>query len=110
MRAAALCALILGLGLLILPANVAAQKKVPLAPPVAKEAAKEEEKKEEPFDQKKVDLETIKSAGFASDVKALTDFFRSHTVTEADKARINALIKRTGDESFEVRETTSEEL
>jgi hypothetical protein len=108
MRAAAFSALILGLGLLLIPAELAAQKKAAL--PAAKEVAKAEEPKEEPYDQKKVDIEMVKSAGYADDVKSLTDFFRSHTVTEADKARINALIKRTGDDSFDVREATSEEL
>src|SRR5690349_10061262 len=107
MRAAALCALFAGLALVGFPADLAAQKKVAIG--AAKEAPAEE-KKDEPFDQKKVDLETIKSAGYADDVKSLTDFFRSHTVTEADKARITAIIKRTGEEDFAAREAASDEL
>lgn len=62
------------------------------------------------FDQKKADLETIKSAGYSDDVKSLTDFYKNHTVTEADKARINTLIKKLGEETFEAREAASEEL
>ncbi len=109
MRAAALCALILAVGLLALSPHTSAQVKV--AVPV-KDAPKADAKepKDEPFDQKKADLETVKSAGYADDVKSLTDFFRSHTVTEADKSRINAIIRRTGDEDFDARQAASEEL
>lgn len=106
MRAAALCTLIAGLGLVSLRTDLAAQVKVALP---AKAPAKEE-KKDEPFDQRKADLETIKSAGYADDVKSLTDFFRSHTVTEADKTRILAIIQRTADDNFDAREQASEEL
>ena len=106
MRAAALCILIAGLGLVVFGMDVRAQPKAAIA---VKEAAKEE-KKDEPFDQRKADLETIKSAGYADDVKSLTDFFRSHTVTEADKGRILAIIKRTAEEDFDAREQASEEL
>ena len=106
MRAAALCLLIAGLGLLTSRTDLSAQVKVAL--PV-KGAAKEEPK-DEPFDQRKADVETVKSAGYSDDVKSLTDFFRSHTVTEADKARILAIIKRTAADDFDAREQASEEL
>lgn len=69
-----------------------------------------EEKKDEPFDQRKADLETIKTAGYTDDVKSLTDFFRNHTIKENDKARLIGLIKKLGDDSFEVRQATSEEI
>src|SRR5262245_43917183 len=109
MRAAALSTLCLGICLVT--AIVRAQ---PPAPPVAVKAAKiglkEEAKKDEPFDQRKADLETVKSAGYTDDVKSLTDFFRNHTVTEADRARITGLIHKLGDDSFEAREAASEEL
>jgi hypothetical protein len=116
MRAAGLIVLVLGL--FVLSLNLAAQAPpAPAQPPaadlpakVAGKVAKEEAKKDEPFDQRKADLETIKSAGYTEDVKSLTDFFRNHTVTEADKARITAIIKRTGEETFEAREAASEEL
>ncbi|MBO0700155.1 MAG: hypothetical protein J2P46_17275 [Zavarzinella sp.] len=109
MRAAALSTLCLGL--LILVNGVSAQPAPPaVAVKVAKDAAKEEAKKDEPFDQHRADLETIKSAGYAEDVKSLTDFFRNHTVTEADKARINGIIQKLGDDTFEVRESASAEL
>jgi hypothetical protein len=105
---AALCALLLGLGLLAVSTDSTAQVKKAAVP--VKDAAKEDAPKDEPFDQKKVDLETIKSAGYGEDTKSLTDFFRKHTVTEEDKTKINAIIKRTGDDSFDAREAASEEL
>jgi hypothetical protein len=112
MRSAALIALLAGLGLLALTTPMTAQPVIkaqavevaPDAPP------KEEAKKDEPFNQKKADQETIKSAGYTDDVKSLTDFFRNHTVTEADKAKITALIKQLGAESFEEREAASEQV
>lgn len=112
---AAVCAAITGLGLFALAADIAAQKQ-PAAPPggAVKDAkvapTKPEEPKDEPFDQKKADLELIQSAGYTDDAKSLTDFFRNHTVTEADKARILAIIQRTGDENFDARQKASEEL
>src|SRR5689334_7993964 len=103
MRAAALCTLCVGL--LVLAASVSAQPvPPPVAVKVARGAAKEEPKKDEPFDQHKADVETVKSAGYTEDVKSLTDFFRNHTVTEADKARINGIIQKLSDDTFEVRE------
>ena len=107
MRAAALCLLIAGLGLLALRTDLAAQVKIAVP---AKGPAPKEEKKDEPFDQRKADVETVKSAGYAEDVKSLTDFFRSHTVTEADKTRILAIIQRTAADDFDAREQASEEL
>src|SRR5262245_39472654 len=108
MRAAALSSLILS----ICCFSVAAQPPAP--PPVAVKVgglvAKEDPKKDEPFDQRKVDIDTVKSAGYSDEVKSLTEFFRNHTVTEADKERINATIRRLGVESFEGREAASEEL
>ena len=112
MRAAALTSVVAAL--FAFAADLVAQAP-PVAPPppvVAKPAVKGkgDAKKDEPFDQRKADLETIKSAGYSDDVKSLTDFFRNHTVTDTDKARINAIIKRLGEESFEGRETASEEM
>lgn len=111
MRAAVLIALVIGIA--VVPADLSAQLK-PVAPPVAVKAGglapKDDSKKDEPFDQRKADVEMVKSAGYADDAKSLTEFFRSHTVTEADKARITATIKRLGDESFEGREAASEEM
>jgi hypothetical protein len=102
----ALCTLIAGLGVVVFSSDSSAQK---VAVP-AKLAPMAEEKKDEPFDQKKADLETIKSAGYTDDVKSLTEFFRSHTVTEADKTRILTIIKRTGDDNFDARQAASDEL
>jgi hypothetical protein len=109
MRTAALVALVFGLGVIVSPATMVAQKKAAVAGLKVEDKA-EETKKDEPFDQKKADLETIKTGGYTDDVKSLTDFFRNHTVTEADKSRIVAIIKKLGDETFEEREAASEQL
>src|SRR5262245_50950555 len=102
MRTAALIALAIAIGILARPADLVAQKKV--AEVAKEEVKKTDPAKEEAFDQKKADLETIKSGGYTDDVKSLTDFFRNHTVAESDKAKITALIKKLGDDVFEERE------
>src|SRR5436189_2522831 len=110
MRTAALSALLIGLLSVTFEAAAQPTAPPPVAIKVAGKVVKEDAKKDEPFDQKKADLETIKSAGYTDDAKSLTEFFRSHTVTEADKARINSIIHRLGDETFEAREAASEEM
>lgn len=116
MRTALLCALFLSLlglfGYVELSAQPKAEAPPAVKPPgiLKKDGKEPEEKKDEAFDQKKADQETIKSAGYSDDVKSLTDFFKNHTVTEADKTRIAAFIKKLGDESFESREQASEDL
>ena len=102
MRSAALVILALGIGVFAFTLPAAAQKvaiKVEEAPPPP-EAKKEEGKKDEPFDQKKADLETIKSAGYTDDTKSLTDFFRNHTVTEADNIQFTLLTNNTNQIHF----------
>jgi hypothetical protein len=119
MRAALFCLFATLLAILTLggrSTDVTAQDKLPPGDTKKVEAApvgkKEIPKKEvdEPFDQKKADVETLKSAGLSDDTAALTDFFKKHTVTEDDKAKILALIKQLGDDAFEVRETASEQV
>jgi hypothetical protein len=107
MRAALLCLSFLGLSVLTGCADLAAQPKVAVTATATVTATTTADA---PFDQKKADLETIKSAGYSDDPKSLTDFFRSHTVTEADKAKITTIIKRTADDDFEAREAASQEL
>jgi hypothetical protein len=119
MRAISFSAILLCLGILAAQTNVGAQvKEAPKADPPkadlpkapAKGNAKEEKKEDAPFDQRKADQDTIKSAGYTADVKSLTGFFTSHTVTEADRTRISAQIKKFGDDVFEVREAASADL
>ena len=119
MRAISFSAILLCLGILAAQTNVGAQvKEAPKADPPkadlpippAKGKAKEEKKEDAPFDQRKADIETIKSAGYTEDAKSLTGFFTSHTVTEADRGRITAQIKKLGDDVFEIREAASNEL
>jgi len=114
MRTVLFCALSVGVLGVCDYAKLRAQPKVAATAaviPVPKKGAKGiEEKPDEPFNQVKADQEVIKSGGYSDDVKSLTEFFKNHTVTEADKARISASIKKLGDESFESREQASEEL
>ncbi len=113
MRTAGLSVLLLAISLLAVGPRLSAQAvktEVKIAVEVKKEATKEGEPKDEAFDQRKADLETIKSGGYADDVKSLTDFFRNHTVKETDKAKVLALIKKLGDDTFEGREEASAEI
>jgi hypothetical protein len=81
--------------------------KAALIPPAPK---KEEAKKDEPYDPVKADLELIKSAGYGTEPPDLIEFFRKHTISETDKAKINAIIGRLGDDDFDVREAATDEL
>ena len=112
MRTAGLSVLLLALGLLAAQSSLNAQavKVQAQLKEAPKAELKKDEPKDEPFDQRKADLETLKSGGYADDVKSLTDFFRNHTVKDADKARVSALIKKLGDDSFEARQEASAEL
>lgn len=56
------------------------------------------------------DEKLLKDAGLAVDSAALLDFFRQRTLTDADKARLEAAVRRLGDDSFQVRERASAEL
>ncbi len=85
----------------------------------AKDTVKEEPKKEDPnkkepveekFDQKKADIETIQAANIPFEGKALLDFYKKHTVTDADRARLGDLIKQLGDDDFDKREEASEQI
>jgi hypothetical protein len=109
---AAVCALVFGLALLQTGcADLAAQPKAAVTPAAAPSpTAKEKTTGDAPFDQRKADVETIKSAGLSDDTKSLTEWFKNHTVTEADKSKINGLIKRLADDDFDSREAASDEL
>lgn len=91
--------------------DLVAQKKAVDTPKKtdAKDAPKEAPE-EEKFDQKKADVETVKAAGYDADPKALMDFFKKHTVTDADRARLGTLIKQLGDDDFDRREEATEEI
>lgn len=75
-----------------------------------KENAPKEQPAEEKFDQKKADIETIRSADIAFEGKALLDFYKKHTVTDADRSRLGTLIKQLGDDDFDKREEASTEI
>lgn len=110
MRTALLCVSFLSICVLTGCTDLAAQPKAAKVAATTAPATTTTAKGDEPFDQKKADLETIKSGGYADDTKSLTEFFKNHTVTEADKSRITALIKKAGDPVFEEREAASEQL
>ncbi|HJZ93104.1 MAG TPA: hypothetical protein VKE40_19665 [Gemmataceae bacterium] len=107
----AVCALIFGLALLQTGcADLAAQPKVAVTAAAIPSPSTTKSGGDAPFDQRKADVETIKSAGLSDDTKSLTEWFKNHTVTEADKTKITTLIKRLGDDDFDSREAASDEL
>jgi len=111
MRTATLCLFVFCLAMMQTGcADLAAQGKAAATPAVAPSPTAAKTTGDEPFDQRKADIETIKSAGLADDTKGLTEWFKNHTVTEADKTRINGLIKQLGSDEFEAREAASDEL
>ncbi len=85
-----------------LPKDPAKKETPKVAPP--------KEPPEEKFDQKKADLETIKAANYPYEGKALIEFFQKHTVTDADRAKLNELIRQLGDDDFDSREQASDEI
>ena len=89
-------------------------KEVPKDTPkdAPKDAPKEPEKSvvEEKFDQKKADIETLKTANLPFEGKALLRFFQQHTVTDTDRAHLTELIGRLGDDDFDRREQASAEI
>jgi hypothetical protein len=52
----------------------------------------------------------LRGAGLATDGPGLLEFFRKRTLGDTDRARIEALVRRLGDDDFEVREKASEDL
>ena len=61
-------------------------------------------------DQTKQDEQTLKESKIAADEQSLLKFFRDRTLTDAQRDQIAALIAKTGDDSFEVREEATAEL
>jgi hypothetical protein len=56
------------------------------------------------------DEQALKSVRLGTDGPTLLDFFRNRTLTDADRGRIRLLIKRLGDDDFEVREKAGADL
>ena len=56
------------------------------------------------------DEQTLKEGKIAADEQSLLKFFRERTLTDAQRDRIAALIAKTGDDSFDVREEATAEL
>src|SRR5439155_24686324 len=49
----------------------------------------------------------LKDAKLSTDGPALLDFFRKQTLKDADRDKIQALVRQLGDDSFDVREKAS---
>jgi hypothetical protein len=56
------------------------------------------------------DEQTLKAANLGTDGPALLEFFRSHTLTDADREQVRRLIGQLGDDDFDVREKASADL
>jgi HEAT repeat protein len=56
------------------------------------------------------DAAILREAGLTVDDKALLEFLRARTLADNDRTRILALVKKLGDDEFEVRDKASEEL
>src|SRR5712692_6213346 len=56
------------------------------------------------------DQQILRAAKISVDDPSLLEFFRKHTLTPANRERIQALIRQLGDKSFEVRKRASAEL
>jgi hypothetical protein len=86
----------------------------PVAPTKESAVPKAKDAKEAPavdsFDQEKFDRELLKEADLANDGPALLKFFQARSVTDADRAHIQELIRRMGDEEFDAREQASDEV
>jgi bilin biosynthesis protein len=61
-------------------------------------------------DTLKVDEQTLKEAKLAPEGLALLDYFRRRTIPESDQAKIEELVKKLGDDTFQVRENATEQL
>jgi hypothetical protein len=64
----------------------------------------------EPDPQRAQDEQTLRDAHLAVEGPALLTFFRERTLTETQQARLIDLIKKLGDDDFDVREKASAEL
>jgi HEAT repeat protein len=56
------------------------------------------------------DAALLREAGLTVDDKALLAFLQARTLADTDRTRILALVKKLGDEAFEVRDKASEDL
>src|SRR5258708_19240571 len=56
------------------------------------------------------DVAVLREAGLTLDDKALLGFLQARTLAENDRTRILALVKKLGDDEFDVRDKASEDL
>src|SRR5262249_2992550 len=61
-------------------------------------------------DQTKLDEQTLKDAGLRTDGSSLMEFFKNRTLSTAQREKIQTLIDRLGDSSYEQREKASQAL
>jgi hypothetical protein len=56
------------------------------------------------------DVAALKSANIPTDAGGLTAYFKRHTLTVSNQARIRALVRQLGDDAFKKREEASRQL
>src|SRR5262249_18032471 len=56
------------------------------------------------------DEKVLKSANVSADNTALLEFFKKRTFTEADRGKIEDIVRKLGDDNFTTREKASEDL
>src|SRR5262245_16986258 len=57
-----------------------------------------------------IDVKTLQLAQVATDGPGLLAYFREHTLTDERRARLTALVRQLGSDSFLLREKASQEL
>jgi HEAT repeats/PQQ-like domain len=63
-----------------------------------------------PLSPSATDEKVLEQAQLGTDPSALLGFFRKRTVSDKDRERVAELIRKLGDDSFEVREKATEDL
>ncbi len=80
---------------------------VPKDPSKAKEDPPKEKPPEDPI---KAAEKTLRDAGIKTDPKSLMEFFRARTLSDEDRKNLLTVIRRLGDDDFDVREQATDEL
>ncbi len=61
-------------------------------------------------DPREHDKKLLQQAGIATDATGLLQFFRSRTVSDANRQRASELVKQLGDDDFDIREKAMKDL
>lgn len=79
-------------------------------PEVKKDESKDPPKPEEPVDPIKQAEKTLAEGKIKTDPAALLDFFKTRTLSEAERKNLSELISKLGNDDFDVRENASQTL